>query len=83
MTVLEYRRPAWQYSAGSLGAGPRRYNGVGIVVTFNVLVAALLVATNLGPPGAVAPGWYPAPDGPNMMRYFDGRNWTSQTSPRR
>lgn len=123
LTELEYRRPAWPYSAGSLGAGPQRYNGVGIVVTFNVLVAALLVATNLGPPphpwppwfvyllavaivvqavvllinagpkpkaaqppgqpAAVAPGWYPDPNDPNVMRYFDGRNWTSQTSPRR
>ena len=32
LTELEYRRPAWPYSAGSLGAGPQRYNGVGLEV---------------------------------------------------
>jgi len=123
LTELEYRRPAWRYSAGSLGAGPQRYNGVGIVVTLNVVIGALLVATNFGPPphpwppwfvyllaaglvlqavillinagpkpkpaqppaqpADVAPGWYPDPNDPNVMRYFDGRNWTSQTSSRR
>jgi hypothetical protein len=30
---------------------------------------------------AAAPGWYPDPNDPNVMRYFDGRDWTSQTAP--
>lgn len=123
LTELEYRRPAWSYSAGSLGTGPQRCNGVGAFVTFTVLMVVLLILMNLGPPphpyppwlayllavvivvqavivlirtgpapkaaqpparpAAVAPGWYPDPNDPNMMRYFDGRNWTSETTPRR
>jgi Protein of unknown function (DUF2510) len=31
---------------------------------------------------AVAPGWYPDPQDRNLMRYFDGRAWTSATAPR-
>jgi Protein of unknown function (DUF2510) len=30
----------------------------------------------------LAPGWYPDQQDMNMMRYFDGRVWTSQTEPR-
>jgi len=30
----------------------------------------------------LAPGWYPDQNDPNLMRYFDGRVWTSQTQPR-
>jgi uncharacterized membrane protein YbjE (DUF340 family) len=29
-----------------------------------------------------APGWYPDPHVGNLMRYFDGRVWTSSTHPR-
>jgi hypothetical protein len=123
LAELEYRMPVGRYRAGSLGAGPQRYNGLGIAVTVCLLIAALLVVMNravlvhpsqnwfpyllavalvvqavvllvkAGPkakaaqppaqPAAVAPGWYPDPNDLNVMRYFDGRNWTSQTSPRR
>jgi hypothetical protein len=31
---------------------------------------------------AVAPGWYPDPQNPSQNRYFDGRTWTSSTSPK-
>lgn len=27
------------------------------------------------------PGWYPAPDDPNLMRYWDGSAWTADTAP--
>jgi hypothetical protein len=30
----------------------------------------------------LAPGWYPDQNDSNLMRYFDGRVWTSQTQPR-
>jgi hypothetical protein len=30
----------------------------------------------------LAPGWYPDQNEANMMRYYDGRTWTSQTQPR-
>jgi Protein of unknown function (DUF2510) len=30
----------------------------------------------------VPPGWYPDHGNPNLMRYFDGREWTSSTQPR-
>jgi len=32
-------------------------------------------------PGAPA-GWYPVANDPASLRYFDGRNWTSNTKPR-
>ena len=39
-----------------------------------------------GPPqapaggGGIAPGWYNDPHGQARLRYFDGQNWTEQTS---
>jgi len=30
----------------------------------------------------LAPGWYPGQNESNLMRYYDGRVWTSQTQPR-
>jgi Protein of unknown function (DUF2510) len=38
-----------------------------------------------GPPqapagGGIAPGWYDDPHGQARLRYFDGQNWTEQTS---
>jgi Protein of unknown function (DUF2510) len=30
----------------------------------------------------LAPGWYPDQSDPSMTRYYDGREWTSQTQPR-
>ena len=37
------------------------------------------------PPGAAptgpAPGWYPDQNDPSLLRYFDGRIWTSATRP--
>jgi Protein of unknown function (DUF2510) len=29
-----------------------------------------------------APGWYPDNTDPNLVRYFDGGQWTSATRPR-
>jgi hypothetical protein len=117
LAELEYKAPAWQWSPGSLGVGPQRYNGVGISVGVYLVLAALgamlalaahrpvgaivaiafvvnavivLVKSSSNPsagqpPGqqaAVAPGWYADPSDPNLRRYFDGRDWTSQTAPR-
>jgi hypothetical protein len=31
----------------------------------------------------LAPGWYPDQNDSNLMRYFDGRAWTSSTQPRK
>ncbi|NMO04099.1 DUF2510 domain-containing protein [Gordonia sp. TBRC 11910] len=31
---------------------------------------------------ATPPGWYPAPDDPRLLRWFDGRQWTEHTQPR-
>lgn len=31
-TELEYKAPVWAFSAGSLGVGPQKYNGVGIMI---------------------------------------------------
>ena len=30
----------------------------------------------------LAPGWYPDQNDQTLMRYFDGRAWTSRTQPR-
>jgi hypothetical protein len=30
-----------------------------------------------------APGWYPDANDQTLMRYFDGRSWTSDTKPRK
>lgn len=119
---LEYKAPVWQWSPGSLGAGPQSYNGIGIAITVNLLGAALLsimllthslpydptwfvvalivalvvnVVVLMAKSGskpktgqlltqqaATPPGWYPDPNDPNRVRYFDGRDWTSQTVPR-
>jgi hypothetical protein len=40
LAELEYKKPVWQYSPGSLGAAPQSYNGVGIAITVNLLSAA-------------------------------------------
>jgi hypothetical protein len=31
------------------------------------------------PSGGLAPGWYPDQNDHRMMRYYDGRVWTSET----
>lgn len=33
------------------------------------------------PPPNVPAGWYPAPDGTHVQRYWDGRGWTEHTAP--
>lgn len=38
---LEYKAPVWSFSAGSLGASPQNYNGVG--VTLAVMAAAVVL----------------------------------------
>jgi hypothetical protein len=32
LTELEYKAPLWAFSAGALGVGPQKYNGVGITI---------------------------------------------------
>lgn len=39
---LEYKAPVWGFSAGSLGAPPQSYNGVGITVALMVVLLALV-----------------------------------------
>lgn len=50
---LEYKAPLWSFSAGSLGVGPQKYNGVGImlaivaipfVLFFLVILLTIVVA---------------------------------------
>jgi hypothetical protein len=39
---LEYKAPLWSFSAGSLGAGPQKYNGVGITLAIVAIPFVLL-----------------------------------------
>jgi hypothetical protein len=39
---LEYKAPLWSFSAGSLGVGPPKYNGVGITIAI-VLIPFILL----------------------------------------
>ncbi|RDH76707.1 hypothetical protein DVS77_20390 [Mycolicibacterium moriokaense] len=39
---LEYKAPLWAFSAGSLGVGPQKYNGVGITIALVALPFVLL-----------------------------------------
>ena len=68
------------YSLGALAAD----------IVFLALVAGvvvgivLLVKAKSTPPipPAMAPNWYPDPDDPELLRYFDGQSWTETTQPR-
>jgi hypothetical protein len=54
---------------------------VGLIVKF----AKPISVNPLGVAGAAtagAPGWYPDPNDAGLVRYFDGRVWTSSTQPR-
>jgi hypothetical protein len=39
---LEYKAPIWAFSAGSLGVGPQKYNGVGITIAIVAIPLVLL-----------------------------------------
>lgn len=39
---LEYKAPLWAFSAGSLGVGPQKYNGVGITLALVAIPFILL-----------------------------------------
>jgi hypothetical protein len=57
---------------------------IGIVLGIVVIVRAVSKPKSKTP-GIVtqsgAPGWYHDPQDPTVMRYFDGRAWTSSTRP--
>ncbi len=42
LAELEYKAPLWSFSAGSLGAGPQQYNGVGITIAVVAIPFAIL-----------------------------------------
>jgi hypothetical protein len=66
---------------------------VGLVVIAAIVVGIVLIVRASKPSAAQAypqqtpalnapAGWYPDPQHPNFMRYFDGQAWTSSTRPR-
>ncbi|WP_280468887.1 DUF2510 domain-containing protein [Nocardia cyriacigeorgica] len=60
-----------------------------MIIGVAAFVFALIKASGSGsrpvspPPNAMAPGWYPDHADPRLLRWFDGRQWTAQTQPRR
>jgi MFS superfamily sulfate permease-like transporter len=60
---------------------------VAVIVGFVVLIVRLVKPKSVhsqgvpGTPTTPAPGWYPDPNDSSLMRYFDGRVWTSSTQP--
>ena len=61
---------------------------VGAIVGFVMLIVRLTKPKSVNPygvsgaPTAPAPGWYSDPNDSSLVRYFDGRVWTSSTQPR-
>jgi hypothetical protein len=61
---------------------------IGAIVSGIVMLASPAAPRQIQsapPPGwqaGMAPGWYPDQQNPAMVRYFDGRVWTSSTQPR-
>lgn len=58
-----------------------------VIVGFVVLIVKLVKPKPTkrydvpGAPTTSAPGWYPDPNDSHLVRYFDGRVWTSSTQP--
>lgn len=52
---------------------------VGIGTIAVVVIRYLRQLRNV--PSAVPPGWYPDPNMPGQMRWFNGREWTTDTTP--
>ncbi|WP_231988806.1 hypothetical protein [Mycobacterium sp. 1274761.0] len=42
VAALEYKAPVWSFSPGSLGVGPQKYNGVGIMIAVVALPFVLM-----------------------------------------
>jgi hypothetical protein len=82
----EAKRMLWQVKWYLLSYGP-----IVLVLVVVVLAVVLIVKSRSKPKtgqppsqqAAAAPGWYTDPNHPNLMRYFDGRAWTSETTPRK
>lgn len=54
--------------------------GVGVfLLGVILLVAGLILVANHQRPETPAPGWYPDPQQPAELRYWDGDKWTPHT----
>ena len=57
-----------------------------IVLAFVLMVRSSTSSSSISQPGggtvSAAPGWYPDPQNPSLLRHFDGRVWTESTRPR-
>ncbi|MGB6207540.1 DUF2510 domain-containing protein [Mycobacterium sp.] len=54
----------------------------GIVVAVKRSTPAQQILPPVSSSTSAVPGWYPDPQSPAVLRYFDGRAWTSSTQPR-
>lgn len=60
---------------------------VGLTVMFAALIVMLVQRSKAKsadgvPQAPIGPGWYPAPDDAQLLRWFDGTTWTPETRPR-
>jgi disulfide bond formation protein DsbB len=90
MAVVGYNIQRNNFEIGS----DTKYVGLLLVVIgiIGAITSAIVKATQrsrapqiqppFGTAASAAPGWYPDPQYPNMVRYFDGRVWTPSTQPR-
>jgi hypothetical protein len=69
----------------SAGRDALFFGTVGSAVGIVGVIVSLIVRALHNPSrsvGGVSPGWYADHQEPNLMRYHDGRSWTSATAPR-
>jgi hypothetical protein len=70
--------------AGPGARGPLAGAGRGTDPTFTTPIGGGAAAPTGAPQapagGGIAPGWYDDPHGQAKLRYYDGQNWTEQTS---
>jgi len=72
----------------AMGEAIGRFIGTTIVIVLVVIGIVALIRHNAkvsrggGSGASAAPNWYPDPEHPDQLRYWDGTQWTEHRSPR-